>query len=343
MQGWGWGWGYGGYGGFGGYPSKGYGKGWGGGQKKKVSSVPKDFTVDPAARYTGKVELYNKWKGYGFIAVSEKGAVPEDRVFVQWRNIQTEDRFPFLAKDIEVEFGLMKWSERSGWRRSTTLRAKTVTLPGGGMIALQNSLDAEKKSFVGGQDLRYTGKLKFYDPKGGFGYVTLDSGYNTEEGCPTELRVERAEVNAGGKQPGTMNTMDVEFGIWKTKKGAYKVYNMTLPGGIPMTQEALEHRTVLGAKSFEGQVKIWNWRKGWGFIKPSETLPASVMEKLTQQMQNAQQKADKRGKGGAQEELLYFRRADVKQGDKLDADTKVSFKVYTDDKGAGACEVAAVA
>jgi len=333
MKGWGWGWGWGGYG-------NGWGKGgWGGGSKKKIATVPKDFAVDAEARYTGTVTFYNKWKGYGFIELSQKGVVPDDCVFVQWRNIQTEDRFPFLAKDVEVEFGLMKWTERGGWKRSTTLRAKTVTAVGGGMIALQGAIDAEKKSFVGGQDLRYTGRLKFYDPKPGFGYVNLDSGYKLEEGVPTEIRVERAEVNAGGKQPGAMENLDVEFGIWKTRKDAYKVYNMTLPGGLAMTQEALEHRAVLANQTFQGQVTIWNWRKGWGFIKPSASLPPAVAQKLAEQMQTAKQKAEKRGKSASEEELLYFRRTDVQPGQKIESDSQVTFQCYTDDKGAGACQV----
>ncbi|CAE8651102.1 unnamed protein product, partial [Polarella glacialis] len=313
----------------------------GGGGGKKIPNVPADFTVDPEARYAGKVTYYNKWKGYGFVEMSEKGLVPEDRVFVQWRNIQSEDRFPFLVKDMEVELGLMKWTERGGWSSGTTLRAKTVTMPGGALIALQNSVDAEKKSFVGGQDLRYTGKLKFYDPRAGFGYVSLDPGFTVEEGVPGDLRVERAEVNAGARQPIMMDNMDVEFGIWKTRRGAYKVYNMTLPGGIAMTQEVLEHRAVVSQESFAGEVSIWNYRQGWGFIKAAAgvSFPAAVQEKLAQQTQSAQSRAEKRGKTTTQEELLYFRRGDLKQGVRLESGNAVSFQLYTDDKGAGACEI----
>eukprot|EP00933_Yihiella_yeosuensis_P067287 TRINITY_DN7203_c0_g1_i1.p1 TRINITY_DN7203_c0_g1~~TRINITY_DN7203_c0_g1_i1.p1 ORF type:complete len:344 (+),score=94.26 TRINITY_DN7203_c0_g1_i1:62-1093(+) len=340
MKGWGWGfvpWGKG-WGGKGWMGGKGKGGGKGG---SKIATVPDDFTFDNEARYTGKVTYYNKWKGYGFAELDQKGVVPEDRLFVHWRNIQSEDRFPFLTKDMQIEFGLMKWKEGKSGRSS--LRAKTITAPNKQIIALQDSVDAEKKSFVGGQDLRYTGTLKFYDPKGGYGYVTIDEGFQLEEGIPKELRVERAEVNSGGKQPGPMENIGVEFGIWKTRRDAYKVYNMTLPGGVPLSQAQLENRVTQQNQTYQGEVKIWNWRQGWGFIKAAEgsPIPATVLAKLAEQTQAAQSKAESKGKTSSQDQLLYFRRQDCSPGVRISQDMKVTFSVYTDDKGAGACDVEA--
>merc|ERR1711972_755152 len=83
--------------------------------------------------------------------------------------------------------------------------------------------------------IRYTGTLKFYDPKRGFGYIQIDEGFQyDQEGVPKDIRVETAEVNAGGQNAAAAKEIKVEFGIWKTQKGAFKAYNMTAPGGNPL-------------------------------------------------------------------------------------------------------------
>eukprot|EP00929_Paragymnodinium_shiwhaense_P045023 TRINITY_DN23057_c0_g1_i3.p1 TRINITY_DN23057_c0_g1~~TRINITY_DN23057_c0_g1_i3.p1 ORF type:complete len:120 (+),score=20.96 TRINITY_DN23057_c0_g1_i3:68-427(+) len=94
----------------------GYGKGWGWGKgsgmpRKSALAIPEDHVIDKEARYTGTVSTYYKWKGYGFIKLSQEGVVPHDTIFVHWSNVQTDDRFPFLVKDAQVEFGLFKWME----------------------------------------------------------------------------------------------------------------------------------------------------------------------------------------------------------------------------------------
>jgi len=319
--------------------SKGFGKGF---SKGGPPTVPREFEIDTDARFTGTVRDYWKWKGYGHINMNQKGIVPNDLLFVHWRNIQSSDRFPSLMKDIEVEFGILKYRDIKTWSNDlSSLRAKTVTLPGGETIAIQNEVDAQKKSFVGGQDLRYTGRLKWYDPMWGYGYVSLDPGFVVEADVPSELRVESAEVNAGGRLGGKMQDLTVEFGIWKSRRGVYKVYNMTLPNGIPMTQEALEHRATAASQTFQGVVTIWNWQQGWGFIDPDDTtpLPDDIVAKLAEQNQNARAKATARGRTFSDKELLYFRKSDVARGLRLEKDMTVLFQVYTDDKGAGACEI----
>merc|ERR1719335_665427 len=108
-------------------------------------------------------------------------------------------------KGMEVEFGLHVYKSKQNPDKSY-VRAKTVTLPGAVQIAVQDDLDAEKKTFVGGQHLRYTGKLKFYRKNDGFGYVQIDDGfsYPAGEDVPKEIRVEEAEVNCGGSKPMSM-------------------------------------------------------------------------------------------------------------------------------------------
>jgi|Transcript_46731 cold shock CspA family protein len=312
---------------------------------KAPPTVPADFVVDEEKRFTGTVAFYSKLKGYGFIEVKDKGLVPEDRVFVHWRSIQSEDRFPFLVKETEVEFNMMKWREARGKNGEMSIRAKAVTMPGGAAIHLQNEIDAKEKSFIGGQEMRYSGTLKFYNPRAGYGYINVDPSHVVEGSeVPAELRVERSEVNAGGTQPNYMQNLAVEFGIWTTSKGIPKAYNVTLPGQLPITMERLENREAAGGQSYRGEVTMWNWGMGWGFIKadPSIPLPPNVQARLTKQTQDAIARAKERGREGSEEELLYVRKTDLTQGASIEKGTQVMFQVYLDDKGVGACNVSTI-
>lgn len=325
----------------------GYGKGWswgkGSGAPKKTSlAIPEDYEVDKEARYKGTVSTYYKWKGYGFVKLAQEGVLPHDTVFVHWSNIQTDDRFPFLVKDAEIEFGVFKWTEGWGTNRTPTLRAKHVTQTGGSKVSVQDEMDAEKKSFVGAQNFRYTGKLKFYNPQRGFGYVTVDEGFQYPEGetVPTELPVEESEINCGGKRCRTrLVDLKVEFGIVKNRKGKYFAYNMTLPGGSPLLKENVEHRVRVGDATYEGTINFFSGRQGWGFITPADgvTLPPEVVKKTEEMVAAAKAK----GKNVREENALYFIKSDVDRSCRPAKDMVVTFKVYTDDKGAGACDVVA--
>jgi|EP00927_Polykrikos_kofoidii_P002043 cold shock CspA family protein len=201
--------------------------------KPPQNTVPANFPLDEARAYTGTVDAYGKLKGYGFITLDKKGVIPGDEAFVFWKDVQSDDRCPMLDKGMQVQFTLGK-KERGG---SFTIDAKNVRLPGGAKIAVQDALDAGK-TFVGGQYLRYTGKLKFYNPKRGFGYIAIDDGYAYDrEGVPKEIRCERSEMNAGGSQPGYQKDVQVEFGIWVTQREQFKGYNVTLLGGAPLPAE----------------------------------------------------------------------------------------------------------
>jgi len=316
---------------------KGGGKSWGGGGKWK--SPPKTISkklgeaIDTKGTYKGKVEKYNKFKGYGWIKMADTGVVPGDSVFVYYKSIESEDRFPQLAPDMEVEFGLHKYKSQNG----TSVRAKHVALPGGAAIAIQDEQDAQKKTFVGGQNLRYTGTLKFYRAKTGYGYVSMDKGFKTAEEVPEEIRVEEAEMNCGGKKPFGLKEIKVEFGIWKTPKGAFKAYNMTLPKGIPITKEALENRKITSPTLFKGTIVRNMWKQGYGYIDiaKGQKVPANVTSKMASMKKDTEAKGKKTTEG----DVLYFRTADVEEGKWLKKSQEVQFKIYMDDKGVGACEI----
>jgi len=303
------------------------------GWKKSPPTIPRDFEVDKEARFSGTVTHYFKWKGFGFIKLSDTGVVPNDELHVSWQNIKTDDRYPFLLKGMEVEFGVMKWRVGKG---KTTLCAKSVTLVGGGTIAVQDEVDA-KKEFVGGQHLRYTGKLKNYNPKKSAGWVVMDDGFELSEDVEKELKVEEHEVNCGGKKPMKwMEDLDVEFGIVKDRKGRHKVYNMTLPGGAPMTPENIDKRRELGSQTFKGKIHSWNAWKRWGFIEPE------TVSRLPRPVQEALNKAKSSKPSNADDKLLYFNKTDVAAGTWPKVGMAISFRAYVDEKGAGAHKVTEV-
>jgi len=313
-------------------------------QSKPAVPLPDDFHIDTTARYRGTVSSYYKWQGCGTIGFVDEGIVPTDRVFVHWSNIQSEDRYPSLMKGMQVEFGLMRWKNRdkTDGTVKTTLRAKHVTLPDGANIALQDEHDRTTKTFVGGQEIRYTGRLKWFDSKKGIGYVSLDEGYELPEPVQGDLLVETNEVNCGpGKKPWMLDDLAVEFGIWKTSQGQQRVYNMTLPGGLAITQDALEHRQVVLGGRWSGEVAKWVWKHGFGFIRPdvSPALPSEVQEKLAQMQQAAMVRNGKGQASASVESLVYFRKQDCMPDCHADQGLKVMFGLYIDDKGAGACNV----
>mmetsp|Transcript_27108 Transcript_27108/g.80730 ORF Transcript_27108/g.80730 Transcript_27108/m.80730 type:complete len:253 (+) Transcript_27108:88-846(+) len=233
------GWGKGGGGGYGKGWGKGGGKGWsggkggGGGGGGKPQALPEGFSANTEKTYTGTVSGYYKFNGYGFITPNEKDDLPSEKVFAHWKNIKTSDRYPSLTKDMVVTFKVQV-VEKQG---VNTLQAIEIGGEGGEAIMVQDEAD-DKKTFVGGKNLRYTGTLKFFVPKRGYGYIKIDPGFQYDkEGVPEEIRVETAEMNCGGGSPKYMTDVMVEFGIWVSKKGAFKGYNVTLPGGAPLEAE----------------------------------------------------------------------------------------------------------
>jgi cold shock CspA family protein len=315
---------------------KGKGKGGGGsGWKKAPKTIKKEDaeSISTDTTYTGVVDKYNKFKGYGWIKMDQAGVVPDDTLFVYYKSIESDDRFPQLLAGMKVQFAIHKYKSQNG----TAVRAKRCALPGGGSVAIQDKEDAEKKTFVGGQNLRYTGELKFYRSKQGYGYVKMDAGFKTDEAVPEEIRVEEAEMNCGGKKPFGLKDIKVEFGIWKTKKGAFKAYNMTLPKGVPISKEAIENRKITSPTLFKGTIVRNMWKKGFGYIEcaAGQKIPANV----TTKMKSMKTETEAKGKKVTEGDVLYFRTADIEENKWLKKDQEVQFKIYMDDKGVGACEI----
>merc|ERR1711879_364094 len=190
----------------------------------------------------------------------------------------------------------------------------------------------------GGKDARYKGHLKFFDPVAGYGYITIDKSCDVGDAdVPKELRVETAEVNAGGRNPKKMKDMKVEFGIWKTKKDKYKAYNMTALDGEPLTAQLVDKRKVIEGETLEGKIVMYSFKGNFGYIVPSGELPQQAKKKLAQQNKTTREK----GKEVKHKNAVYFRRGDCQKGFKPEKEATVTFQLYTDERGVGACEIGA--
>jgi len=226
----------------------------------------------------------------------------------------------------------MKWKHNGRME----LSAKHVTAPGGVEIAIQDELDA-KKEFVGGQHARYKGTLEWYDTGKKFGSVIMEAGVELEEAVPKKLQVEEHEVNCGGKRPqGLKDNIEVEFGIVKNWKGKHLCYNMTLPLGLPLTQENIEKRELANSSVYTGTVDNYN-KWGFGYIKPD--TPAQLPAKVRKLMQEEMEAFCKKQPDAPQELTLYFRKQDLSGWGKVKTGAPCTFQVYMDEKGAGACNV----
>ncbi|CAJ1356281.1 unnamed protein product [Effrenium voratum] len=100
-----------------------------------------------------------------------------------------------------------------------------------------------------------------------------------------------------------------------------------------------EGRIEQGDTAYPGEIQRYVINRGWGFIRPDNLagLPAVVKKKLSE----SESVAVDNGKEVAEKGLLYFRKPDVNHEDgfKLAEGTAVTFRVYTDNLGAGAFDV----
>lgn len=304
----------------------------------KCGAVSEDFEVDENARYSGKVTMFDRKGGYGFIVLDDEGVVPNNKVMVVWRDIKSSDRWPYLYKDLEVELALIKRRSRGGRNAGWEVKAHDVTMPGGADIAIQDESE-EKREYVGEKNMRFTGSVKFYDPVKGFGYCTMEDGYEVPEGVPNELRISREEINAEAKnRPNLRMGMECEFGIYKSPKGIWSCYNITLPGGNLVDNKTVEQREEIKG-TFEGTIAFWRADDGFGYVKlkDNKKLPAAAQKVLKESTAKHQSK-NKRD-GAELDEIIYFKKADRTGRGPLYGGDEIKCRVYTDYRGIGAFDV----
>merc|ERR1712226_862576 len=102
-----------------------------------------------------------------------------------------------------------------------------------------------------------------------------------------------------------------------------------------------EGRKPMGNALHEGT--IVKGMKAYGWIKPTNMmkLPKPVRDKMKEMTQEKKAAAAEHDHEGFDEDILYFRKSDVEgyPAIRLKSDMLVKFKVYVDEKGAGAFAV----
>jgi hypothetical protein len=97
----------------------------------------------------------------------------------------------------------------------------------------------------------------------------------------------------------------------------------------------------VGDTFFFGEVLQRGKRYGW--IKPSAfgKLPATVQAKVKDMIKEKRKtaKANDSDNPAFNQNVLFLHMSDVEEAVRVQAGDKVKFKVYTDEQGAGACEV----
>merc|ERR1711920_556994 len=97
-----------------------------------------------------------------------------------------------------------------------------------------------------------------------------------------------------------------------------------------------ENRAEGDGTVYTGTISGYNVHRGWGFVVPDnvESLPVEVQVKMTE----AETEAEAKGKP-IEPNMIYFRKPDLAEGFKASKGAAVTFSVYIDDKGVGACDI----
>jgi len=196
-------------------------------------------------------------------------------------------------------------------------------------------------------DFRFTGTLVGFDSRVGQGTITVDPGYAFSNGTPvpSEIVVKAEQLNTDGEKPGNFDNLAVEFSIEQNAE-TWHARRVALPGGLPMTQAILENRQLAfnDGLHFFGVIRFRDHDRGFGFIQLQEpdALPAHIQSRVRQRGLLVKHGCSADPEVQAEfERLLYFRDADAdfEAPSGMGVGTEITCQVYTDDYGAGACDV----
>jgi len=171
-----------------------------------------DEDNESTGRLTGTVIEFNKRRGFGFI--KPEGADETERIFCHWQDVQTDDQWPQLANDMVVEYSVKQDDKGKA-------RAGDVTLVGGGKISVKGNSDK-----IYDMSRKYTGVVKFFDLKKGFGFVIPRLGKDGDiswEGVTMDkergLYVAREDIFTDDVPPALNEDCEVEFHVYHSTKG----------------------------------------------------------------------------------------------------------------------------
>jgi len=183
-----------------------------------------ELEIDESTRYTGTVKDYNRRRGFGHILPDGEEDKRENRIFVHWKQIQSDDTWPSLEDEQKVEY--YKAKKNRGRQKDKPVAAK-VTLPGGGNV----SANAGRTYLDNAQ--RFKGIVKYWNVEKGFGFIKIDSDISvggTDFPADKDVYVPIDEIVTDDEPPALKLKDEVEFSTYKTEKGSGAA-KVTQPGG----------------------------------------------------------------------------------------------------------------
>lgn len=228
------------------------------------------ITIDESVRFQGTVSRWDNRRGFGYIIPEGKGET--DKVFALWRQIESSDEWPALKEGLVVEYYIGK--KEGAKRKSQQKFAAKITLEGGNPVTL--ALDRTYPN----RAQRFSGTIKFFDPRKGFGFVlpsadfTFDgTAFKTGEG---NIHIAREDIKTTANiAPSLKKGTEVEFTLYKTsdEKKGYSAADVTKPGGAQFAEEDLMTKHT----GWPRRRKVQKGKKGFGAVN------MKMLKKMMQQ------------------------------------------------------------
>jgi len=306
----------------------------------------------------GTIVSFYRNRGFGFIKPAKGGK----QVLVHWSNLVTDDKWPSVKRGTKVEFKLDE--KDNGGKRS----AKEVTLEGGKKIPI---FLPDTSNRVSNDDDIYSGTVKFYEWRKGFGVIKPDEEitWNDVTSKDGVFFLRDAIISSGGNKGMVLNLRHgtkVTFKVHADKErlGAHELQN---EDGNPIEYEARKAR-VGGKKRKRSGKKVANKKSAKKSKKNKKKKEENVTKKTKEELLEEREvgeedtiyagtvktyrtekgfgfisiEEDITFSGATAKDKIYFMKEDIvcySDVIGLNPDTKVMFKVYKDSRGLGACEI----
>jgi len=296
----------------------------------------------------GTVIRFHRTRGFGFIKPKKGGK----KVLVHYADIVTDDKWPFIKRGTEVEFELVE-KDDNGKRK-----AKKVTLVGGDKIPIHIPNNPDR---IANDDDIYTGTIKFFERRKGWGMIIPDGKITWQELTATDaVFFARDAIDATGAAKGMVLSLrpgtKVTFKVYKDKKKRLGAHNLQNEEGKPLEYEVRKGRSRGGRKRRRRSGKGRDRKRAKVVKKTKEELLEERVIDEEQNLYTGTVKFYSTGKeygfisiedeitfnGATAKDAIYVLKEDIvcrSEEVGLNEGKKVIFKVYKDSKGIGACEV----